>query len=187
MTGRFANPCTAQRPALHAWIERRDSGPATRAALDHLERCRPCEQELTTLALTVVTLRRLGSHVSGGEPAPDAWVRLRDRISRPVDRWRWRASLGGLATSAMLVGVLVLPVTLGGPATAENGSELPGPGAEIRREAEYLASIWTGSLPATPRTRRDGAGVVRFYPPEIAQVRKEVPAPPAVGRSAQPI
>jgi hypothetical protein len=192
----FPRPCKDHRAALYAWADRRELGPGTASALGHLDRCRDCERELTQVVQMVTALARLRRELEQAEPAPDAWLRLRDRISRPVDPWRWRTSLGSLAASSLLVGVLVLPVTIGGPVTAENGSELPGPLVEIRREAEYLASIRDASLPPTPREVslppalrevRNTGSIPRNYPPEIARVRKEVPAQPAQGRSSQPI
>jgi hypothetical protein len=183
----FRRPCADHRTTLFAYVDRREIGPSTGLALAHLDRCRTCELDLSEVALVVAALGRLRRELETVEPPQDAWLRLRERVARPIDPWRWRASLGSLATSAMLVAVLVLPVTIGGPETAENGSELPGPLVELRREAEYLASIRVGSVPPAPRVVRDGGSVPRYYPPEIAQVRKEVPARPAIGRSSQPI
>ena len=109
------------------------------------------------------------------------------RVRRPRNPWPWRTSMGGLATSALLVAVLVLPSSLGGMPTTETGAPLPGPEVERRVEAEYLAGIRSGTLPATPRASHGSGNAMRMYPPEIAQVRKEVPAAPATGRSPQPV
>ncbi len=183
----FRRPCPDHRAALYAWVDRREIAPGTAAALDHLDRCRHCEQELADAVLAVHALGRIRRELDAVEPPGDAWLRLRERVTRPRSPWRWRASLGGLATSSLLVAVLVLPTTLGGlPASAPDDPP-PSPDVERRVEAEYLASIRTGTLPATPRVAHGGGSAMPMYPPEIAQVRKEVPAAPATGRSSQPI
>jgi hypothetical protein len=183
----FRRPCADYRAALYAYVDRREIEAGTAAALHHLDRCRDCEQELADVVLAVHALARLRRELDAVEPPIDAWLRLRERVARPRNPWRWRASMGGLASSALLVAVLVLPSTLSGTPTSEAGAVVPRPEVERRVEAEYLASIRTGTLPATPRATYDAAGAMRMYPPEIAQVRKEVPAAPATGRSLQPI
>jgi hypothetical protein len=184
----FRRPCADHRAVLLDWVDRRETGPATPAALAHLDRCRSCEDELAGISLALVALRRIQEEVEAVEPSPDTWLRLRARITRRADPWRWRATLGGLATSAMLVGVLVMPVTIGTPATGPQSTDLPAELAELRDEARYLAAIRAGSLPpAIPRAIRDGGSVPRIYPDEIAQVRKEVTSAKPSGRPPEPI
>lgn len=180
-------PCPDHRAALYAYVDRREIEPGTAAALHHLDHCRDCEQELADVALAVHALGRLRRELETLEPPGDAWLRLRDRVTRQTSPWRWRASLGGLATSSLLVAVLVLPTSLSGLPASALGEAPPSPDVERRVEAEYLASIRTGTLPATPRVVHGGGSAMPMYPPEIAQVRKEVPAAPATGRSSQPI
>jgi hypothetical protein len=183
----FRRPCADHRAALLDFVDRRERTAATPAALAHLERCARCEQELADAALAIAGLRRLGAEARAVEPPSDAWLRLRGRIRRPVDPWRWRATLGGLATSAMLVAVLVLPSTLGGPNTRGFSLGVPdSPEAQLREEA-YLASIRAGTLPPAPRMARVGVSVPHNYPPEIAKVRKEVTSAPLSVRSSEPI
>ena len=183
----FRRPCADHRAVLLDWVDRRGTGAGTRRALDHLARCTACERELAGVALAIVALRRMEAGLQAIEPPPDAWLRLRARLERPVDPWRWRASLGGLATSAMLVGVLVLPVTLGGPAGPPQAPTMPGAIAQQLRETDYLAGVRDGSLPPTPRLTRDAGGVPRDYPDEIDEVRKEVPSDRLTGRPPEPI
>lgn len=182
----FRRPCAAHQGALLDWLDRRATGSATGPALDHLERCPTCEGVLAEVSLAIVALRRIEADAAAVEPPADAWLRLRERLGRPVDPWRWRASLGGLATSAMLVAVLVLPVTIGGPADAAQAPRLPGAIAQLQRESRYLASIRDGSLPPSPRLGWE-AGVPRIHPDEIAQVRKEVSSAKPTGRPPEPI
>ena len=53
--------CRRHRPVLVDLVDHGERGPATPAALDHLATCRPCERELTELALTIAALRRAGA------------------------------------------------------------------------------------------------------------------------------
>jgi len=182
----FRAPCADHRAALYAYVDRCEIGPPTGQALAHLDRCRACELEVSEAAQVVVALGRLRRELEVVEPPSDAWPLLRERVARSGDPWRWRASLGSLATSAMLVAVLVLPVTIGRPEATESGSNVPAPMVDLRREAAYLAGVRDGPLPPLPRSE-PGGSIPRSHPPEIAQVRKEVPAQPATGRSAQPI
>lgn len=183
-------PCVAHRTALLDWIDRRANGPGTAAALAHLDRCRACEDELAGVALAIAALRRVGDDLVQAEPPPDAWLRLRTRISRRSDPWAWRASLGGLATSSMLVAVLVMPFTIGRPATGPLAVDLPAALAERRAEAAYLAGIHVGSRPAERRyepSAPGGGSAWHLYPDEIAKVRKEVPPVRSSGRPPAPI
>ncbi len=183
----FRHPCADHQSALLDWVDRRATGPGTRSALEHLARCARCERELAEVALAIVALRRIEADLETVEPSADAWLRLRARVIRPVERWRWRASLGGLATSAMLAAVLVLPVTIGGPAAPPQAPAVPGTVAQQLREFDYLSGVRDGSLPPSPRVARDAGSIPRAYPDEIAQIRKEVPSAKPTGRPPEPI
>jgi len=183
----FRRPCADHRAALLDFVDRRELTDATPPALAHLERCTACEGELASLSLTIAALRRLHADLTRLEPAPDAWLRLRARVTRPVDPWRWRTTLGGLVTSAFLVAVLVLPVTIGSPATVGGGLELPENLESRRLEANYLAGIRTGTFPPVVRRARSTVSVPHTYPPEIAKVRKEVTSTAPPLRPSEPI
>lgn len=183
----FRRPCADHRAILFAWVDRRAVDRRTPAALAHLDRCSECDREMAGVALAIVALRRMQLELAGVEPPADAWLRLRDRVTRRGDPWRWRATLGGMATSAMLVGVLVLPATVGGPAAGSPSPDLPSALAELRYESAYLARSRSGNLPASPRADRSSASVPRTYPDEIAQVRKEVTSAKPVRRPPEPI
>jgi hypothetical protein len=108
--------CRRHRAALVDFIDRREIGPGTESALDHLARCRACEWELESTALAITALRRLYGEIRTAEPPADAWLRLRSRIERPrAALWRWRTTLAGIAVGAGLVGTLLAPRAIWSP------------------------------------------------------------------------
>jgi hypothetical protein len=184
MISAFRSSCMGHREALVDFVDRREMGPGTAAALRHLDRCRACEDDLAGIARTITALRRVHRYVAAAEPRPDAWLRLRERIGRPRQVWRWRTTLAGLTTSTLLVGVLAAPVSFGRP----SADHLPQPSwltYELHLEAQYLANARVGELPPTPRTT--GSGIPQNYPPEIWEVRKEVQSAKPTLRPAKPI
>jgi hypothetical protein len=101
--------CRRHRGALEAFVDRGERGPATPAALEHLAGCRPCEEELTELALTVAALRRAGSELRRAPvPVPEP-RRVAALAVAPRDRWSWRLQLGSLVTGAAIAALVVLP------------------------------------------------------------------------------
>jgi hypothetical protein len=182
----FRNPCGTYRAALVDFVDQRALGSATAAALSHLDRCRACEEELSGIALAIAALRRVHREVDGEEPAADAWLRLRARVQRRSDPWHWRATLGGLAGSMMLVAVLVGPIALGGR-DLDRTTLSPWLLRETRVEAGYLAAIQAGDLPPTPRTWRGSGSIPRNYPEEIREIRKEVLAARPINRPPEAI
>lgn len=169
----FRNPCGRHRAALIDFVDRRELGSATAAALSHLDHCRTCEEELSAIALTIAALRRWRREVEGEEPAADAWLRLRARIQRPIDPWAWRSTLGGLVGSTLLVAVFVAPIALDGLGPAAGGPP-PWVRWEMQLEAAYAANSREGDLPRTPRIQSGGGSLPRDYSYEIRQIRKEV-------------
>ena len=199
MTGRA---CLRHREALADLAERAAPGPAGAAAIRHVERCRDCADLLGDLMLTVVALRRMAD--PGGAaaaPAPDSalapatvdttWTRLRARIERSrraarEQAWRWRASLGGMLASALVVATLV------GPATLRFGADgvdvISGTAAALdavswQIEADYVAGAHTA--PATVADLDAGAAAAGpgRYPDDIRPVRKEVAPARSTGLS----
>jgi len=179
----FRRRCADHRAALIDFVDRGARSAATPAALAHLDRCRECEHELVRIALTIAALRRLRP-ARTEEPAADAWERLRARIQRPVERWRWRATLGGLVTSTLLVGVAVAPIVIGQP-MPPRAAVVESQRAAVAAERAYLVNARTGDLPPTPQAT--GGGVPRTYPPEIQEIRKEVPPVQPSRRPPEPI
>lgn len=112
MIGR-SDPCRRHRGALLDFLEHPDHGPATTAALAHLDRCRGCEAELGSTLLTIHALRRVLGEAARVDPPAEAWDRLRIRVQRPVAGvWQARTAVAGLAASAALVTALVGPAAV---------------------------------------------------------------------------
>jgi predicted anti-sigma-YlaC factor YlaD len=101
--------CDRFRPTLLDFVDRRERGPATDAALDHLGWCEGCRRELTETALAIAALRRVGSELRA-VPVPampsDGLARL---VAGHRDPWRWRMQLGSLVASAAIAAVVVAP------------------------------------------------------------------------------
>jgi len=167
--------CERHRDALAALAERREPSPAGHAALEHVERCRDCSEALGELILTVFALRRLGREAAAVAAAletepDDAWTRLRFRIDRSrrltqEQAWRWRATLGGLATASLLVAAVVGPATI--HITANR---------DWRTELGYVNAARTLTPDSAPGSQELGGGNVTrtMFPDGIRPERKEV-------------
>lgn len=88
---------------------------------DHLERCSECRAEVADTALALIRLERWVGDSQHAKSSTDAWLRLRSRIEASRRRaretaWRARASLAGLITSTLLVGVIVGRMAISGTA-----------------------------------------------------------------------
>jgi hypothetical protein len=103
--------CARHRSVLLDLVERRpEPGPATDAALAHLDRCRACEDELAALTLTSLALRRLWAEARTARPPDRAWPAVRDRLGRPSGpSWQSRLPIAGLAVAAALVALVLGP------------------------------------------------------------------------------
>ena len=102
--------CRSHRAALVDFADHRAAGPAVQRALDHLQRCRPCEQELAATTLVLHALRRLHEETRRAEPAPDGWTRLRARlVATRREPSLWTTCLPGVA---LAIGLVML---VGGP------------------------------------------------------------------------
>jgi hypothetical protein len=113
MTGRLLSPCRRHRAALIDFVDRGEIEPRTRAALAHMEICRACELEIERTALAITALRRLGLDAASAEPSPDAWPRLRARVTGPsTGVMRWGGGLGATVVGAALVAAIGLPLVL---------------------------------------------------------------------------
>jgi anti-sigma factor RsiW len=138
MITRMPRSCVVYRAALLDFVDGQPRTAHTSAALAHLDRCRSCEDELAGIVRTVAALRRLGRVAASAEPSPDAWPRLRGRITRPADAgWRWRFSLSGVMMSTAAVALLTLASLRSGPLPVQQGfDERPAaPAAERRYDA----------------------------------------------------
>lgn len=127
--------CERHRHALVEFVETREVSASANRALDHLDRCDACGEELAGIAMALTGLRRLRAQVASAEPPPDAWPRLAARISnRAVATWRWPATVRGLILSTMLVGVAVLSLSPETPIGLSDGVRE----VDIRIEQAYF-------------------------------------------------
>lgn len=138
--------CGIHRSALLDHVDRREPGPGTTAALDHLDRCQRCQAELAATVLAIHAVRRALAEARGTEPPGDAWERLRTRVQRPVaSAWQARSALAGVAVSAGLVAALIGPAAVWRPRDVVEREPGPGPAvlhdrtvADLRAEAAFL-------------------------------------------------
>jgi len=177
--------CLRHRGALLALVDRRERGPATVRALEHLAACGRCEAELTRLALTIHALRRLGAGVAAENVPDGTWPRLRAHLERSRRRarelaWHWRLNLGGLAAATLIVGVLVGPLAIHVRLGTAGGHEPTGYSASeqdrfaAQAEVRFVVGSRTGTLPAArPETPASAPGW-RVYPDGIRPGWKEV-------------
>ena len=105
--------CAAHREVLIGLVDRRETEPATEAAIRHLDRCEPCTAELEGIAQAIHALRGIGREAAMAEPPGDGWPRLEARVRRPGEpAWRWRMPLAGLLATAAVVALLVGPTAV---------------------------------------------------------------------------
>ena len=150
--------CRRHRTALIDFVDRRERGPKTPAALDHLARCERCEREMAEFALTIVALRRAGRELAA-VPVPCADVA---RVVPPTPRpsgWSWRLQVGSLLTCAAIVGLVVLPRPPRRPRSTRVPVELPiGAGGRVASLPSHAwrrdptSGPWPRSGPCRPAT-----------------------------------
>jgi hypothetical protein len=184
MIDRRRHVCRVHREQLALFATGRDPQVITAAALEHLDRCRRCREETEELALLTIALERLGTDAaeatavatrpSGGDDP--SWNRLRARIRRPQQAWRWRSQLGGLLLSGGLVAAFIGPVSAGpshlGPAEEPGVDAVQA--ATSRVVDRRMESAW---LRANAVARKETPIVVTFnrpYDPTIygEQIRR---------------
>lgn len=163
--------CAAHRAALLEFAAHRTGGPAVARALDHVGRCRACEDELAATTLVLHALRRLHEDTLRAEPAPDAWLRLRARLAATRrEPSRILSGLPGIVVAAGLCAALAGPVAILGSGPLRVYNEAPRAIAapylqfEQSRERARVAGLLPDSEPAPPWTG------VRIAPPPIAAV-----------------
>jgi hypothetical protein len=171
--------CRAHRTALLDLAARRASGPGVARALDHLERCRACEEELAATTLVVHALRRLHDDILRAEPAPDGWARLRARLATTRrEPSRLLSGLPGIVAAAGLCAALAGPGAISGAKPViynEAPRAAPAPYLQFERSRERARSA--GLLPEVevPLPYRG----IRIAPPPIV-----ADLPPSMGRRA---
>ncbi|HSW42143.1 MAG TPA: hypothetical protein VLM76_06510 [Patescibacteria group bacterium] len=200
---RAGGRCAEHRAALVEFAARRARGPAIVRALDHVDRCRACEEALATTTLVLHGLRRLHQEIERAEPSADAWARLRARLAaRRREPSRLLSGLPGIVVAAGLCAAVVGPGVIGGGDPARVYNEAPRAetppsllfeqGRERAREAGVLAEPdaalpYTGVGIAPPPITADlppSAGRQTRWPDDTEETRALAPA--SVGREDSP-
>lgn len=180
--------CSRHRPLLVDFVDRGEVQPGTVAALRHLDGCGRCTEAIESTLLTITALRRLGDEVRRAEPSPDAWPRLRLRITRWPRRPAVMSPLAGIAMSFAIVAVLALPYRLGGGSLFD---QIATPSPAGASHADLVDQQIEASYVAGSRRLASSASSVsslpRNIPQEIVQARKEVHSAEPSGRPLEPI
>ncbi|MES2208675.1 MAG: hypothetical protein V4515_00580 [Chloroflexota bacterium] len=177
--------CRRHASALLEIVDPRTPTPGSTAALDHLEWCRRCSDELQDLALAIVAMRRFGEADAGEAGSASAWPNLSRRIvgtraAAAAAVWRWRASLAGLVAGTLVVAAVVGPLALHVPLaggvdepTGYSAAQLEGRARQV--EAAYIWQSSTGLLfGTTTPAATPGYVAPRRYPDDLVPERKEV-------------
>jgi hypothetical protein len=193
----FSLACARHRSALVDFVDHAEIGPATGAALAHLDRCGRCTADLEAIVQTITALRRLGDEAGRLEPEGDSWPRLRDRLTRwrPAP-WKIMTPLAGSVMSLALVAVLIVPLRFGTsssePASSKPDRVSPSTGivtstpasaADGRIERAYIATVRRLESSAAGPSQGGEPGIAfnRIYPDDVRPTRKEVgPAATAI-------
>lgn len=173
--------CGAHRAALIEFADRRADGPHVRAALDHVDRCRSCEDDLAATTLILHALRRLHEETSRVQPAPDGWARLRARLAvTRREPSRLLSGLPGIVAAAALCAALLGPSVLvgGGPPEIYNEAPRGAPSPYMVFEQSRERALSEGLI-AEPELRRPYRGI-RIAPPPVTA---DLPA--SMGRQAK--
>lgn len=180
---RAGDECRIHRSALLDFAARRAHGPAVGRALDHVERCRACEEELALTILVVHALRRLHDETWRVQPSPDGWARLRARLAAP--RARPSPLLSGLPGIVLAAGLSA--VLLGSGAILGDG----------RPELLHDASPDLPQLHWVLEARLDRARAAtlligdetlrRHHRPAVASPRVTALRPSSAGRRPEPV
>ena len=170
MIGRLRHDaCRDHRAALLEFASHRAGGPDVRRALDHVDRCRGCEDELATTTLVLHALRRLHEDTLRAEPAADGWSRLRSRLAASRrEPSRLLSGLPGIVAAFGLCAALVGPGAIEGGRPSGVYNEAPRSVAppylqfEQSRERARVEGLLPAPALAPPYTG------VRIAPPPIA-------------------
>ncbi len=165
----FRRDCAAHRSALVEFAARRADGPDVRRALDHVDRCPACEEELAATTLVLHALRRLHEETRRVEPAPDGWSRLRTRLATTRRQpSRLLSGLPGIVVAAGLCAALVGPAAVSGgrPDGVYNEAPRGAPAPYLTFEQSRERARLAGLLPE-PQLEPPYLGI-RTAPPPIA-------------------
>jgi len=160
--------CRSHRSALIEFADQRTGGSAVRRALDHVDRCRACEDDLAATTLVLHALRRLHDETRRAEPAADGWTRLRERLAATRrEPSRLLSGMPGILAAAGLCAALVGPSAIigGGPTGVFNEAprSVAPPYLQFEQSRERA---WTAGLLPAPPLALPYTGV-RVAPPPI--------------------
>jgi hypothetical protein len=182
-----AAPCDRHRGTLLDLVDRGERGPATDAAVDHLGRCRRCEQELTQAALTIHALRRVRREALAVPVPAVAADRVARLTVRRRDPWTWRLQLGSLAASVAIVAVVVAPRVGVGPLASPAAPALM-PDRPAVTASWLSAEARLAASPDSPPVSAPGAAgtLPARYPEGLFRPWKEVFPSDATPRELEP-
>jgi hypothetical protein len=98
-------PCDRYRSTLIDFVDRRERGPLTPAALAHLDGCGRCRADLEATALAVMALRRMGGSARQAPVPATRW----QPVKRAPSRRPALAGLGGALLAAAVASLILLP------------------------------------------------------------------------------
>lgn len=187
------SPCATHRSALLALLDGwpRDEA-ATGLALDHLDRCDACREEMGEYVLILAGLRRLGTAARRTGPGPGGWSHVRARIQAPPNpriRPRW-AGIAGLVAVPLVAAMVVVsglsvPETgmhsAGGTAGSAGAAAAQGvpPAVGVVDLAQHTAAL--------QRAFRISDAAIVPDPVEADSVAEVVPSPEASGVPRGPL
>ena len=185
--------CAAHRSALLALLDGwpRDEA-ATGRALDHLDRCSACRQEMGEYVLILAGLRRLGAAARRTGPGAGGWSRVRARIQAPPNpriRPRWAGIAGLVAVPLVAAMVVVSGLSFretgmepaGGTAASAGTAAVQGgpPAAGVVDLAQHTAAL--------QRAFRISDATMAPDPVEADAVAEVVPSPETSGVPRGPL
>jgi hypothetical protein len=168
------------------FVDRGELGPATGAALAHLDRCGRCTEAIEATMLTITALRRLGDEASRVQPAADAWPRLLARIAnQPAPRNSLVYPMARAVLTIGLAGLLLTPIHLTETATREvPAATLAAPTASAARLVSTTAFTNRRIAEATGPNDRGASheqSALRMNPDVNDEAGKELASVPSSG------
>ena len=184
MRGRRVDPCAVHWASLLEFVDGGDRSGMTAAALDHLDACSKCRDDLTEIALAVRVLRHMGRELATVEPPENGWTTLRARLRRRR-RPAVMSPIAGMALGMALVAVIVGPYEM----TSAPTGPIPTAAAETATdpwllEERFVTAGRNGPQAARVTIRLDGT--TRNYPDGIHPPKKEVTMARVIGRPVTP-
>ena len=146
LVGLRSDPCLEHRSALLALVERAPAETPGRAALDHLDRCSRCREEIAQTRLASFAVERAWSDAGSVTPSPEGWSKLKARVEgRPARRGPSASPILALALGMGITVALTLPFA---PSRWS--------AVTIQEAAPGFVAVPAGSAPGDPVIDRSG-------------------------------